>query len=60
MCAPISEPFSTTTTVRSAFSCFSPDRRRKTRRSAAHDHHVVVHAFALGQVGRFGHREFPL
>ena len=32
---------------------FQPDGRRKARRPPANDHHVVIHALPLGQIGRW-------
>ena len=66
MCAPGSEPFSSTTTEISlpskAASCFRRIAQAQARRAGADHHHVVVHRFAravlgedfLGRHGRVG------
>ncbi len=43
ICAPTSDPFSSTTTDRSGIELLQPDRRRQARGAGAHDHHVIVH-----------------
>ncbi len=58
MCAPISEPFSSTHTEssapRSAAQLLEPDRGRETRRPAADHDHVVLHRLAFDRL-RLGH-----
>ena len=53
MCAPISEPFSTTTTDTSppcsAARCFRRIAVREPGRTRAHDHHVEVHRLRAGR-----------
>ena len=52
MCAPTSEPFSTTQTEnprrRAARELLQPDRRGEPRGAGAHDHDVVLHRFTFG------------
>jgi hypothetical protein len=52
ICAPTSEPFSSTTTFEIRVDLFQPDRRRQARGARAHDDDVVFHAFAFN----LGHR----
>ena len=49
MCAPTSEPFSTTTMVRFGIELLQPDRGRKARGPGADDHDVEFHGFARRQ-----------
>ena len=51
MCAPTSEPFSTTTTEISGRDLLEPDRGGKARRPGADDHDVEFHRFAGGKLG---------
>ena len=46
ICAPTSEPFSSTTTE-SSVHLLQPDRRRQTSGAGAHDDHVEFHALAF-------------
>ena len=52
MCAPTSEPFSSTTTESSGSSCFRRIAADEARRAGADDDHVVLHRLALD----LGHR----
>ena len=49
MCAPTSEPFSSTTTVRSGLTCFSRIAADRPAGPATDDYHVEFHALAFGQ-----------
>ena len=52
MCAPTSEPFSTTTTEISGVELLQPDRGGEPGRARADDHDVEFHRFARGQFAR--------
>ncbi len=49
MCAPTTEPFSTTTTERLGVELLQADRGGKARRPGADDDDVVIHRLAGGQ-----------
>ena len=52
ICAPTSEPFSTTTTVRLGIELLEPNRGGQARRPRADDHDIEFHRLSRGLGGR--------